>query len=59
MCANFGFGALAGGYGEDGARRVPDHALGRASAQRIEDTMMTRGRHAYEIDVKFDRGIHD
>jgi xanthine dehydrogenase molybdopterin-binding subunit B len=36
---------------------VPDHALGRTAAQRIEDAMMTGSRHAYQIDFKFDRGV--
>ena len=50
---------LCGGYGQDRARGVADHALGRTAAQRIQDAMMTGGRHAYEIDLKFDRGVYN
>ena len=50
---------LSRGQGEDGARRMPDHALGRTAAQRVQDATMPGRRHADEVDLEFDRGVHD
>src|SRR5262249_45826668 len=52
-----------GGEREDRARRMADHALGGAAAQRIENAGMSRRRHADEVDVELGGGgpdrLHD